>query len=253
LDQQFLDIVNGIGSSGTAVADVNSIANVNAVGVGNPSYTIDTTRNRTSVRSRLTDVQVSTKGKLSISYSTLATTIALCTPAAGGAPVAFGLNIAVGGAIAVASNFAGKGKLTTRLLTVKHEVIISAGVFQSPQILSGIGNATELKQFGITPVVNLPGVGLNLQGDAESDHDEVASIWSLKQNHTLLNGCTFLYTTATDPCLVNWQNNVYGQGPALYTTMAKSDPSLTQPDLFTYWLVGYFRGFFHGFAQELAN
>lgn len=30
--------------------------------------------------------------------------------------------------------------------------------------LSGIGNQTELKQFGITPVVNLPGVGLNLQG-----------------------------------------------------------------------------------------
>ncbi|KAJ7096894.1 hypothetical protein C8R44DRAFT_812396 [Mycena epipterygia] len=249
-DTQFLSVINTIASSGPAIADVNSIANVAAVGVGNPSYTIDNTRNRTSVRSRLTDVQVATKGKLSISYSTLATKIALCTPSGGGLPTAFGVNIAVGGAIAVASNFAGKGKLTTKLVTARHEVIVSAGVFQSPQLLmlSGIGNQTELKQFGITPVVNLPGVGQNLQ-----DHDEVASIWSLKQNFTLLNGCTFLYDVKDDPCLNNWQNGVYGQGPALFTTMAKSDPSLTQPDLFTYWLTGYFRGFFHGFAQELAE
>ncbi|KAJ7144556.1 hypothetical protein C8R44DRAFT_916595 [Mycena epipterygia] len=61
--------------------------------------------------------------------------------------------MAIGGAIAVASNFKGKGKLVPHLVTAKHEVI-----------LSGIGNATELRRFGITPVVHLPGVGQNLQG-----------------------------------------------------------------------------------------
>ncbi|KAJ7144319.1 GMC oxidoreductase-domain-containing protein, partial [Mycena epipterygia] len=246
-DPQFLDIVNTIFLSGPFINDTNSVANVNAIGVGNPSFTIDENRNRTSVRSRLTDVQVSTKGKLSFSFNTIATKIQLCADA-NNFPTAFGVEIAVGGALPVASNFDGKGHLNTTLVTVKHEVIVSAGVFQSPQLLSGIGNATELTQVGITPVVDLPGVGTNLQ-----DHDEVATVWSMKENYTLLDGCTFLYTTETDPCLKAWETsghqNVYAFGPALFTIMAKSiSPILqTQPDLFTYWLPGYFQGFFHGF------
>jgi choline dehydrogenase-like flavoprotein len=45
------------------------------------------------------------------------------------------------------------------------EVILSAGSIQSPQILqlSGIGAAAQLQAFGIKPVLDLPGVGRNLQ------------------------------------------------------------------------------------------
>ena len=45
------------------------------------------------------------------------------------------------------------------------EIIVSAGAFQSPQLLmvSGIGNAPELKAQSIDCVHNLPGVGKNLQ------------------------------------------------------------------------------------------
>ncbi|OAX40934.1 alcohol oxidase [Rhizopogon vinicolor AM-OR11-026] len=45
------------------------------------------------------------------------------------------------------------------------EVILSTGVFKTPQLLelSGIGNATLLKEFGIDPLLDLPGVGENLQ------------------------------------------------------------------------------------------
>ncbi|KAJ7027330.1 alcohol oxidase [Mycena alexandri] len=54
-----------------------------------------------------------------------------------------------------------------KILTFKatREIILSAGALNSPAILqrSGVGNATFLKGLGITPVVDLPGVGSNFQ------------------------------------------------------------------------------------------
>jgi choline dehydrogenase-like flavoprotein len=49
-------------------------------------------------------------------------------------------------------------------------VIISAGTFNTPQLLklSGIGPAAELHKLGIPVVVNLPGVGQNLQDRYEN-------------------------------------------------------------------------------------
>lgn len=53
----------------------------------------------------------------------------------------------------------------TETVYAKKEVILSAGAFQSPQILmlSGLGDAEELKHHGIECKVNLPGVGKNLR------------------------------------------------------------------------------------------
>ena len=50
------------------------------------------------------------------------------------------------------------------------EVILCGGAFNSPQLLqvSGIGNESDLRSVGITPIHHLPGVGENLQ-----DHLEV--------------------------------------------------------------------------------
>jgi choline dehydrogenase len=60
-----------------------------------------------------------------------------------------------------------------REVRADREVIVSAGAYNSPQVLmlSGIGIADELTQFGIAPVVDLP-VGENLQ-----DHQIVQLVY----------------------------------------------------------------------------
>ncbi len=57
-----------------------------------------------------------------------------------------------------------KGKQTEQVF-VSNEIILSAGAFASPQILmlSGVGDAEELKKHGIEIKKELPGVGKNLQ------------------------------------------------------------------------------------------
>jgi choline dehydrogenase-like flavoprotein len=51
------------------------------------------------------------------------------------------------------------------IVQARREVIISAGAFQSPQLLmlSGVGDAATLRGMGIAPVLDVPGVGRNLR------------------------------------------------------------------------------------------
>jgi choline dehydrogenase len=57
------------------------------------------------------------------------------------------------------------GKNQTQQATARKEVIVSAGAFQSPQLLmlSGIGPVDALRSAGISVKKELPGVGQNLQ------------------------------------------------------------------------------------------
>ncbi|KAJ7184484.1 putative choline dehydrogenase [Mycena filopes] len=235
------------------ILDLNSLANDGSIGVNTPSFTVDETHVRSSVYNRLTVVENSSKGKLNITLNTLATRILLCQNG-GDPPTAYGVEVSPGAALPVAGDFAGKQKLTVQSVMARHEVILSAGVFQSPQLLmlSGIGNSTELSTLGIEPVVDLPGVGKNLQ-----DHDEVAIIWKLKRDFKLFAGCTFLSDPAQDPCLGDWINsnhmNVYSFNPVLAVTVHKSNESLVAPDVFTYIAPAFFKGIFPGFSQEIAD
>ena len=54
---------------------------------------------------------------------------------------------------------------TLQQVGVNQEVILSAGAFDSPKLLmlSGIGDAAQLQAMGLSVVVDLPGVGQNLQ------------------------------------------------------------------------------------------
>ncbi len=57
-----------------------------------------------------------------------------------------------------------------RVVHARHEVVLSAGTVQSPQILmlSGIGPAAHLKEMGVDVVHDLPGVGSNYQDHVAS-------------------------------------------------------------------------------------
>jgi choline dehydrogenase len=68
---------------------------------------------------------------------------------------------------------------TLHQVRANQEVILSAGAFDSPKLLllSGIGNAEYLQALGISVVVDLPGVGQNLQ-----DHILVPMVYEATQD-----------------------------------------------------------------------
>lgn len=61
--------------------------------------------------------------------------------------------------------FAASRNASKQIVGVKKEAVLSAGAFHSPQLLqlSGIGSSSRLQKHGINTVVDLPGVGQNLQ------------------------------------------------------------------------------------------
>ncbi len=90
-------------------------------------------------------------------------------------------------------------KGTTETYLANKEVIVSAGAFNSPQILmlSGIGDRAELAKHGIDCVQDLPGVGKNLQdhlmfavGGATKKQD--AQNHHLKVHHQVLDLANYL-------------------------------------------------------------
>jgi len=109
------------------------------------------------------------------------------------------------------------------------ETLLAAGAIGSPQILqlSGIGAAQQLQQAGVQPLVDLPGVGENLQ-----DHLQLRMVFKV-------TGATTLNTIAG-----NWfgrmrigleyalfQSGPMSMAPSQLGAFAKSHPDLASPNL----------------------
>ncbi|CAD6975559.1 unnamed protein product [Tilletia controversa] len=100
----------------------------------------------------------------------------------------------------------------TRSLRVQREVIVAAGVVNSPQVLelSGIGNQTVLGAAGIPTLVDLPGVGENLQ-----DHTGTFAAYELKSGHITLDSLRNDPDFATQQRILHKQN--LDSNPSIYT------------------------------------
>ena len=139
-------------------------------------------------------------------------------------------------------------------INATREVIVSAGAFNTPQLLklSGIGPAEELTKFNIPVLVDLPGVGTNLQ-----DRYEATIIGDSNTDFAITKYCTYLQTQRTegDPCLKQWQEN---PGPSLKGTYAtngiavavikKSSVAEGDPDLLISGAPAAFTGYHPGYA-----
>jgi choline dehydrogenase len=140
-----------------------------------------------------------------------------------------------------------------RRLRARREVILCGGAFNSPQLLmlSGIGDPEELKRHGIEIVVDLPGVGQNLQ-----DRYEVGVVCRTHGEFALTRGATFdgpAPGEPPDPLFAQW---LEGKGP--YATnggliaLTKRSGLTPEPDLFIFCVPGDFHGYYRGRTDDNA-
>ncbi|KAF1842005.1 GMC oxidoreductase [Cucurbitaria berberidis CBS 394.84] len=145
---------------------------------------------------------------------------------------------------------------TPGAVTASREVIVAGGTYNSPQLLklSGVGPAAELKKFNIPVVVDLPGVGTNLQ-----DHYEINVQGKAPSNFSALNGCTF-DESAQDACLERWQTSVAGSrgiyaSPGLGAAMfyKSSATERNEYDVFVFGGPVNFRGYFPNYSVNATK
>lgn len=119
------------------------------------------------------------------------------------------------------------GKQTTVL--GMNEVILSAGSIGTPQILqlSGIGPAELLQEHGIDVVLDLPGVGANLQ-----DHLQIRSVFKVQGVKTLNTTANSLWGKAMIALEYAFKRSgPMSMAPSQLGAFTRSDPSQQHPNI----------------------
>lgn len=137
------------------------------------------------------------------------------------------------------------------IVGVQKDCIVAAGTLQTPQVLelSGIGNPGILNKFGIKTLVDLPGVGENLQDHVgvstivevepiEVTVDDLVDPVILKKQEdlykekqagmfALIPAASYIFLSAehigTDADIQNWQEHMHAQSTE---TLAQVNPAL---------------------------
>ncbi len=131
------------------------------------------------------------------------------------------------------------------------EVILAGGAFNTPQLLmlSGIGPREHLEEHGIQVLVDLPGVGTNLQ-----DRYEVGVVNRMNFPHwEVLKDAKF---GPGDPQYEQWatkRKGVYTTNGAVLAVIKRSLPERPLPDLFVFALLGKFPGYFPTYSKLFAE
>ncbi|MGA1695208.1 MAG: GMC family oxidoreductase, partial [Burkholderiaceae bacterium] len=118
---------------------------------------------------------------------------------------------------------------STQRATARSEVLLCAGAIQSPQLLmvSGIGKREHLNAMGIEVVMDLPGVGENLQ-----DHVCAPLSWRVKPHVASMNkdfrGLGLLRSILR---YLIWRTGPMTTPPAQFGAYLRSDPSLPYNDI----------------------
>jgi choline dehydrogenase len=152
------------------------------------------------------------------------------------------------------NQIADPASLPRRQVRARREVILSGGAFNTPQLLklSGVGPQAELAALGIPVVLNLPGVGENLQ-----DRYEIGVVSEFVGNFELLKGATFKLPQpgVPDACFDEWKHGkgIYASNGALIGIVKRSMPERRDPDLYIFGLPGYFRGYKPGYSAEFEQ
>ncbi|KAI1839473.1 hypothetical protein JX266_014316, partial [Neoarthrinium moseri] len=192
------------------------------------------------------------KYKLDIKLNTLVTKIRF--DESGATPRAVGVDFLEGESLYRADPRAGSSEPTgSGSVNATREVIIAAGAFNTPQLLklSGVGPREELEAFGIPTIVDLPGVGGNMQ-----DRYEVTVIGKSNSSFAITKDCTFM-TSMPDPCLDAYTTGsdpvtkgVYGTNGIAIAIVLKSSVAEEEPDLLISGAPAKFTGYFPGYANN---
>ena len=116
-----------------------------------------------------------------------------------------------------------------RFAAAKCETILAAGSISSPQLLqlSGIGPATLLSQFGISPQLDLPGVGENLH-----DHLQIRLQYKVSNTTTLNERANSLIGKAAMGLeYLLFKTGPMTMPPSQLGAFAKSDPAQPTPNI----------------------
>ena len=200
---------------------------------------------RVGARERLLDVRAHNPGLLRIELDALVTRVVLDDRCR-----AVGVEYQKGRNLYTADPRATSASAPTLTATARREVILAGGAFNTPQLLmlSGIGDPAVLAKHGIRPLVNLCGVGRNLQ-----DRYEVGVVYQMRQPWEMLRGATF---TTSDSQYRQWANHrdgIYSTNGTLLCVIQRSSIQQPVPDLFCYAVLGDFRGYVPGYSERFRQ
>ncbi|HEU4365184.1 MAG TPA: GMC oxidoreductase, partial [Candidatus Krumholzibacteria bacterium] len=223
---------------------------------------------RRGVREHLLDIAGRRPRHLVLRTGVLAKRVVFARRAGEGAPRAVGVEVAQGLHLYRASPLpTPSAKAPVARYFARREVILCGGAFNTPQLLmlSGIGDAQHLAALGIqgprdendAPVaelVNLPGVGANLQ-----DRYEVSVVSEMTRDFKVLKGASLRPDDDGDPTRLKWRRDktgLYGTNGSAVAMLVSSEANRgvrREPDLFVFGVPAAFRGYYWHWSQELLR